>query len=322
MSDTLLPALPPAPLRVVFFGTPDLAATVLASLLEGDDAIVGVFARPDAKRGRGMSLVAPPTKRLAQEHDIAVEQPTSWKDGTALAAFEALQPDLAVVAAYGRLLPQAALDVPRFGCINVHASLLPRWRGADPISRAILAGDAETGITIMQMVLEMDAGAILHQHPLPIAADDTGGALEDKLAKLGGIALLEALSLWRRGELRAREQDETLVTTAPLVKKSDGRIDWSRPAVEIERSTRALDPWPCATTTRGETLLRVFRAAVLDGPTGAPGTVLALEREGPVVATGVGALQLRDIQAAGKRRMNAADWARGARVEPGETLGS
>lgn len=322
MSASSLPALPAAPLRVVFFGTPDLAATVLEALLARDDHVVGVFTRPDAAKGRGMTMVAPPTKQLAVEHDIPVAQPRGWKDGSALEAFGEMKPDLAVVAAYGRLLPQAALDLPRFGCINVHASLLPRWRGADPISRSILAGDDETGITIMQMVLEMDAGAILHQTRLPITPQDTGGGLEKKLALEGGKALGEALDLWREGRLEVREQLQSEVTTAPLVRKSDGRIDWSGPAADIERATRALDPWPCATTTRDGDLLKVWRAAVEDGSPAAAGTVLAVDKKGPLIATGAGALRLLDVQAAGKKRMNAADWARGARLEAGQPLGT
>ncbi len=269
-----------------------------------------------------MSVVAPPTKRRAEEHGIPVYQPRGWKNGTALDAFRALNPDLAVVAAYGRLLPQAALDVPRFGCINVHASLLPRWRGADPISRAILAGDSETGITIMQMVLEMDAGDILHQATLPITEEDTGGELTKKLATLGGKALLQALDLWRQDRLVAREQNPAEVTTAPLVDKSHGRIDWTHPATAIERATRALDPWPCATTTRDGTLLKVWRARVEGDAEETPGAVLSVDRDGPRVATGSGTLRLLDVQAAGKKRMRAADWARGARLAPGDLLGT
>jgi len=321
LSPSLPGPLPPAPLRVVFLGTPDLAAAVLDALVGRED-VVGVFTRPDAAQGRGMNVVAPPTKRLALERGIPVAQPRGWKDGAALRTFREMNPDLAVVAAYGRLLPQAALDVPRFGCINVHASLLPRWRGADPIRRAILAGDEVTGITIMQMVLEMDAGAILHQKQMPITKNDTGGELERKLAALGGVALAEALDSWRAGRLTAREQDPAGVTSAPLVRKSDGRIDWARPATEIERATRALDPWPCATTTRGGVLLKVLRARVEDGPAGPAGSVLAVDAAGPLVATGAGALRLLDVQAAGKRRMPAADWARGARLGAGDVLGA
>lgn len=302
-------------------GTPPLAATVLAGLLARQDEVVGVFTRPDAAKGRGMSVVAPPVKELATEHSIRVEQPRGWKDGTALQAFREMKPDLAVVAAYGRLLPQAVLDVPRLGCINVHASLLPRWRGADPISRSILAGDEETGVTIMQMVLEMDAGAILHQKRLPITGEDTGGGLEDKLATLGAEALGEAIDLWRAGRLSASPQDTNLVTTAPLVQKSDGRIDWTRPAVEIERATRALDPWPGATTTHGDSVLKIWRARVETAAPSAPGTILSADKEGPLVASGHGAVRLLEVQAAGKKRMNAAAWANGARLAPGEVLG-
>lgn len=327
MISTALPVLPPPPLRIVFLGTPVLAATVLEALLRGPDPVVGVFARPDAASGRGLRATAPPVAELARRHSIPLEQPTRWKDGAAVAALRAFTPDLVVVAAYGRLLPQDALDVPRFGCINVHASLLPRWRGADPITRAILEGDCETGITIMQMVLEMDAGAILHQRRTEIRADDTGASLEERLATLGGEALREALALWRTGRLEARSQEPSQVTFAPPLQKADGRIDWSAPATRLERAVRALQPWPGATTEcRGQTL-KLWRAEVAteeprDAATqqSAPGTILALERSGPLVRTGDGALRLLEVQASGKRRTSAADWARGARVGVGERL--
>jgi methionyl-tRNA formyltransferase len=317
-----LPALPAAPLRVVFMGTPELAATVLAALLEGEDRVVGVFTRPDAARGRGLEVAAPPVKQLAEPRGVPVLQPRGWKDGTAVDALRELAPDLVVVAAYGRLLPQAALDVPRFGCINVHASLLPRWRGADPITRAILAGDAETGVTIMQMVLEMDAGAILLQRSTPIAPDDTGESLERRLAALGATALCRALDEWRAGRLVATPQDPSGVTLAPLVTKQDGVIDWRRPAADIERAVRAFQPWPVASTSRAGTPLRVWAAEIDARASGEPGTVLAVGPRGVAVATGAGALRLREVQAAGKKRMPAADWARGARVTAGERLGA
>ncbi len=320
MSGVLLPALPPAPLRVVFLGTPEFAATILHALIVGRDDVVGVFSRPDASRGRGLAQTAPPTKRLAIENGIPVHQPHTWKNGQAIDALRALQPDLAVVAAYGRLLPQAALDVPRFGCINVHASLLPRWRGADPIRRAILEGDETTGVTIMQMVLEMDAGDILHQRPQAITPDDTGDSLEENLAALGAETLGEALALWRAGRLESRAQEAERVTFAPPVQKSDGRIDWTCAAAIIERATRALAPWPCATTARAGQLLKVWRARVEEAPAARAGTVISVDRDGPLIATGEGGLRLIEVQAAGKRRMAAADWARGARVEPGEIL--
>ena len=259
MTPTSLAPLPPPPLRIVFLGTPGFAATILRGLLEGPDRVVGVFARPDAARGRGLEMVAPPVKRLALDHGIPVEQPTRWKDGTAVAALRALTPDLAVVAAYGRILPQQALDVPRFGCVNVHASLLPRWRGADPITRAILEGDRESGVTIMRMVLEMDAGDSLWQAATPIGPEDTGESLEDRLAGLGAAALADALAAWRAGRLSATAQDPAAVTHAGMIRKGDGRIDWRRPAPEIERATRAFAPWPGAFTARGGDALKVWR---------------------------------------------------------------
>ena len=324
MTSRTLPALPAAPLRVVFMGTPDLAATVLAALLDGPDHVVGVFSRPDATRGRGLALEAPPVKQLAERHGIPVFQPRFWKDGTALEALRGLRPDLVVVAAYGRLLPQDALDVPPHGCINVHASLLPRWRGADPITRAILAGDAESGVTIMQMVLEMDAGDMLLKRAIPIAPDDTGDSLEGKLAALGASALSEAIAEWRAGRLTATPQDPSAVTLAPMIRKADGVVDWSRGAHEIERAVRGYIPWPVAATTRTGAQLRLWRAEIAEVAPGAaaPGTVLAVDARGIVVATGDGALRLVDVQAAGKKRMPAADWARGARLAAGEVLGA
>jgi methionyl-tRNA formyltransferase len=321
LSPSLLPALAPAPLRVVFFGTPDLAATILEHLIDGPDEVVGVFTRPDAAKGRGLEQVPPPTKRVALEHDIPVWQPATWKDPAALEALRSTRADLGIVAAYGRLLPQTALDTPARGCINVHASLLPRWRGADPIRRSILAGDRETGITIMQMVLEMDAGDILHQKQTPIGDEETGADLESRLATLGAEALSEALLRWRAGRLAATPQDPAAVTSAPLLHKQDGRIDWTSEAATIERATRALDPWPGATTTRGGQGLKIFRARVEEHVSGPIGEVLALDDAGPIVGTGRGGLRLIEIQAAGKRRMAAADWARGARLEAGERLG-
>lgn len=321
-----LDTLAAAPQRLVFFGTPQLAATVLRQLLDGPDTLVGVFTRPDARRGRGMELFSPPVKQLAVEHGIPVFQPTKWRDGEAVATLRALDADLGITAAYGRILPQEALDAPRLGCINVHASLLPRWRGADPIRRAILAGDSETGVTIMQMVLEMDAGASLWQRRLKIADDETLDSLEPKLAQLGGTTLREALERWRKGELETTEQNTALVTMASLAQKAEGRIDWHEAAVAIERRVRAFSPWPGATTLHEGKPLRLWHATVsneagTETATAAPGTVLKLDQKGMLVATGEDALRLIEIQPAGKKRMPAADWARGARLATGARLG-
>ncbi|MFP6663215.1 MAG: methionyl-tRNA formyltransferase [Deltaproteobacteria bacterium] len=321
-----LATLAAAPQRLVFFGTPALAASVLGQLLRGPDTIVGVFTRPDARRGRGMELLPPPVKQLATEHGIPVFQPTQWRDGEAVAALLSLDADLGITAAYGRILPQEALDAPRMGCINVHASLLPRWRGADPIRRAILTGDPETGVTIMQMVLQMDAGASLWQRRLKIADDETLDSLEAKLAQLGGQALCEALQHWREEGLEATPQDEALITMAPLAQKADGRIDWHEAATAIERRVRAFSPWPGATTLHAGHPLRLWRTAVVIEPdtetsATAPGTILKLDKHGILIATGEATLRLIEIQPAGKKRMAAADWARGARLCTGGKLG-
>ena len=321
-----LEALPARPLRVVFFGTPELAAEVLRHLLRGNEEVIGVITRPDARKGRGMVTSAPPVKQVADEHGIEVLQPTKWRDGEAVAWLRERSPDLGITAAYGRILPQEALDAPRLGCVNVHASLLPRWRGADPIRRALLSGDEETGITIMRMVLEMDAGASLWQRRLPIAADDTLATLETKLATLGGEALLEALARWRAGELESEEQDAARITMAPPCRKSDGRIDWTDEAASIERRIRAFTPWPGASTQWQDAPVRLWAATMaadLAAPAAdsAPGTILASDKQGIVVATGSGTLRITELQPAGKKRMAAADWARGARVAPGARLG-
>jgi len=320
-----LEALAARPLRIVFFGTPDLAAEVLRHLLQGEDEVVGVVTRPDARKGRGMETSAPPVKQVAEEHGIEILQPTKWRDGEAVSWLRGLKPDLGVTAAYGRILPQEALDAPQLGCVNVHASLLPRWRGADPIRQAILAGDAETGITIMRMVLEMDAGASLWQRRVPIADDETLASLETKLAQLGGEALLEALSLWRAGRLESQEQDPAGVTLAPLCQKRDGHIDWSQDASALERRIRAFSPWPGASTAWQDIRVRLWTATAETSPPGAdtvaPGTVVETGKQGVVVAAREGRLRLLELQPAGKKRMSAADWARGARIEPGVCFG-
>ncbi len=312
--------LPAPALRVVFLGTPALAATVLGGLLDGPDPVGAAFTRPDAPRGRGLAVAAPPVAELARRHGVPVHQPTSWRDGSAVATLRELAPDLLVVAAYGRILPQAALDVPRFGSINVHTSLLPRWRGADPIHRAMLAGDAETGVTIMGLVLEMDAGPILWQRATAIGARETADQLEARLAELGRTALIAALQAWRRGELVAREQDPASVTFAPMIGRADGRLDFTRPARELERTLRALTPWPGASATIRSTPLRLWSAEVVaaSAAPSAPGEVLSVESAGVRIATGDEILLLREVQAPGKRKMSAADWARGFRLATGE----
>jgi methionyl-tRNA formyltransferase len=313
-------------MRIVFAGTPEFARVALERLHAAGVTIALVLSQPDRPAGRGMKLQASPVKGFAVEHGIAVAQPRGLRlDGKypedalqARAALEASAPDLMVVAAYGLILPQWVLDLPRLGCLNIHASLLPRWRGAAPIHRAIEAGDAETGITIMQMDAGLDTGDMLLVERLPIAGDDTTGALHDKLAILGGRMIVEAIDLAACGGLRGVPQPADGVTYARKIEKSEAAIDWHEPAPSIERRVRAFDPFPGATAAmRGETV-KVWRARM--APTASaqrPGTVLDVNAQGILVACGSGALRLTELQRAGGKRIAAADFVRGFAVAPG-----
>jgi len=307
--------------RIVFMGTPAFACPILDALLARPDPIVGVVCQPDRPRGRGLGVSAPAVKALAAEHGLPVLQPERVRDAAFLDALRGLAPDLIVVAAYGRILPRAVLDLPPRGCINVHASLLPRHRGAAPVTWTILAGDTTTGVTIMAMNEEMDAGDILLQRETQVRPDDTGGTLLDRLARLGADAIGEAIDGLEAGTLRPIPQPATGVTFAPRIEREHGRIDWSRPAVELERQVRALAPTPSAFTTLGGHLLKVHRAEV--GPARAvdPGRVVTTGPGGIVVATGSGALRLLEVQLEGRRRLSAAEFLAGRGIAPGTCLG-
>ncbi len=294
------------PLRIVFAGTPEFAAVHLQALLDAGLTPVAVYTQPDRPAGRGQKLMASPVKQLAVEHGIPVHQPATLRDAAAQAELAALQPDLLVVVAYGLILPQAVLDIPRLGCINSHASLLPRWRGAAPIQRAVQAGDAESGVTVMQMEAGLDTGPMLLKVTTPIAADDTGGSLHDRLATLGAAAVVEAIPQLAAGTLHGEVQDDALATYAHKLNKDEARLDWSRPAVELERLVRAFNPWPVCHTTLGEAALKVYAAAVAEGQ-GAPGTILAASRDGLTVACGAGALRLTRLQLPGGKPLGFAD---------------
>lgn len=318
-------AVPARSLRIVFMGTPAFAVPTLQKLLDGEDFVVGVYTQPDQPSGRRMILQAPPVKQLADAHRIPVFQPAKLRTPEALEPLRTWQPDLIVVVAYGKILPNSVLTLPPLGCINVHASLLPKYRGAAPIQWAIANGEKETGVTIMHITERMDAGDILLQKSLPIAEEDTGGSLHDKLSTLGAEALSEALSLLKRKQLIARPQNEADVTYAPIIKKEDGRIDWSWSAVTIERRIRAFNPWPSAYTTLEGKLLKIFKAhpekVVVHSYTNY-GTVTEMSPVHLFVATGEGQLSLLEVQLEGKRRMPIEEFLRGHAIQPGMRLGS
>ncbi|MEX2963993.1 methionyl-tRNA formyltransferase [Microbulbifer sp. TYP-18] len=314
------------PLKIVFAGTPQFAASHLSQLVGTGHSVVAVYTQPDRPAGRGKKLQTSPVKQLAGAHNIPVHQPVSLRDPAAQEALAALRPDLMVVVAYGLILPQRVLDIPRLGCINVHASLLPRWRGAAPIQRALEAGDSESGVAIMQMEAGLDTGPVLLERRCAISPADTGGSLHDKLALLGGPALLEALEQLVEGRANPRRQDDGCASYADKITKAEARLDWARPAAELERRIRAFNPFPVCWTTcdDGAQRLRVFTARLEQGHRdGAPGTVLDTSGEGVLVACGRDALRLQLLQLPGKRALPAAELLKGQGelLAPGKQLG-
>jgi methionyl-tRNA formyltransferase len=293
-------------LRIVFAGTPEFAAEHLKALLDTPHQIIAVYSQPDRPAGRGQKLTPSPVKQLALQHDIPVYQPQTLRDPAAQAELAALKPDLVVVVAYGLILPQVVLDIPRLGCINSHASLLPRWRGAAPIQRAVEAGDAESGVTVMQMEAGLDTGPMLLKVSTPIAVGDTGGSLHDRLATLGPQAVIAAISGLAASNLVGEVQDDSLATYAHKLNKDEARLDWGRPAIELERLVRAFNPWPiCHSTLNGEAIK--MHATELGEGSGAPGTILAADKTGLTVACGEGALRLTRLQLPGGKALNFSD---------------
>lgn len=315
MSDT--------PLRIIFMGTPDFAASALKALLTGPDKVVAVVTQPDRPKGRGKKLSPPPVKVLAQEAEIPVIQPTKIKTEEFRNQLLEFKPDVIVVAAYGRILPKSLLELAPFGCINIHGSLLPAHRGAAPIQWAVINGDSETGITIIQMDEGMDTGDMLLKAPLPIKNSDTAGSLFDKLAILGGEAILDALALLKSGKLSPEKQDESLATAAPMLKKEDGLIDWSKSASEIHCLIRGLDPWPSAFCFLDNKRHRLFSPEIVHRETVEPaGTLLQADKRGLLIATGSDCLLIREIQPEGKKRMSVESFLCGANLSPGVVFGS
>lgn len=306
--------------RIVFFGTPSFAVPSLQALIDGPDVVVGVVCQPDRPSGRGQRVTAPPVKQLAQVHGISVLQPEKVRTPEFLEQLRAWTPDLGVVAAYGRILPKAVLDLPRRGCVNVHASLLPRYRGAAPIQWAILRGETETGVTIMQMNERMDEGDILLQEATAIGPEETYGELQDRLACLGATALMRTLDAMARGTLVPQPQEHARATLAPMLEKEHGRIDWSQPAVEIARRVRGFAPWPSAFTFLDGKRLKIHRARPAARKTDAPpGTVVDVGSTIDV-ATGDGVLKIEVLQLEGRKPLGAAEFANSGLAKVGEKL--
>ncbi|PQJ57991.1 methionyl-tRNA formyltransferase [Vibrio chagasii] len=295
-------------LRIVFAGTPDFAARHLAALLSSEHEVIAVYTNPDRPAGRGKKLSAPPVKQLALEHEIPVYQPENFKSDEAKQELAALNADIMVVVAYGMLLPQVVLDTPRLGCINVHGSILPRWRGAAPIQRSIWAGDKETGVTIMQMDIGLDTGNMLSIATLPIEATDTSASMYEKLAGLGPDALVECLADIASGKAVAEKQDDELANYAKKLSKEEARINWSDDAAHIERCVRAFNPWPMSHFEAAENSIKVWQSRVAEQTSDKPaGTILQADKTGIYVATGQGVLVLEQLQVPGKKAMSVQD---------------
>ncbi|MEK0361621.1 methionyl-tRNA formyltransferase [Pseudomonas sp. CBC3] len=293
-------------MRIVFAGTPEFAAQHLQALLDANRQVVAVYTQPDRPAGRGQKLMPSPVKQLALQHGIAVYQPQTLRDPAAQAELAGLQADLMVVVAYGLILPQAVLDMPRLGCINSHASLLPRWRGAAPIQRAVEAGDAESGVTVMQMEAGLDTGPMLLKVSTPITADDTGGSLHDRLAELGSRAVVEAVTALEAGSLKGEVQDDRLATYAHKLNKDEARLDWSRPADELERLIRAFHPWPICHSSLDEAAVKIHAARLGDGQ-GEPGQIIGAGKDGLQIACGADSLLITRLQLPGGKPLGFSD---------------
>ncbi|CAM4024728.1 MULTISPECIES: methionyl-tRNA formyltransferase [Pseudoalteromonas] len=310
------------PLRIIFAGTPDFAARHLQALIDSEHQIVGVYSQPDRPAGRGKKLKASEVKELALQHDLPVFQPASLKSDDALSELSSLNADIMIVVAYGLLLPKAILEAPRLGCLNVHGSILPRWRGAAPIQRAIWAGDEETGVTIMQMDEGLDTGDMLHISRCPIEATETSASLYSKLAELGPKSLIDTITKLVNGEITPQVQDDEQANYAKKLSKEEANIDWAMDALQIERNIRAFTPWPVCFTQMGGNTVKIYQANVVEQQ-GTPGTVLQSDKHGIVVACGTHALNITQLQPQGKKPMAITDFLNGRAdwVTPGTLIG-
>lgn len=310
-------------MRIVFMGTPDFAAGALEALIKAGHEVAAAVTQPDKAKGRSKEPVPSPVKVCALKHGIPVLQPQRIKTPEAVAELRAFEAEVFIVAAYGQILSQEILDLPPLGCLNIHGSLLPKYRGASPIQRAIIEGEEKTGITIMQMDAGIDTGDMLYQKETEIGPEDDFESLHDRLTQLGGEAVVEALALLAGGELKPRKQDDSQSCYAPLISKEMGAIDFSRPAVSIDRLIRGLTPWPSAYTGLRGKQLKIWKAvpeAQRDVSGHVPGEIIGVEKDSVTVAAGEGALRLLELQLEGKKRMPAHDFLLGVRLEPGEIL--
>ncbi len=310
----------PENIRTVFMGTPEFALSTLEGLIEAGCNMVGVYTQPDRPKGRGKKLAASPVKELALKHDIPVFQPLKLRNPEAVAELETLKPDLIVVVAYGQILPKAVLDIPKYHCINVHASLLPKYRGAAPINKVIVDGEKETGVTTMLMDVGLDTGDMLVKRSLEIGPNETAGELHDRLAVIGRDAMDETLRQLCAGTLTPEKQDDSLSCYAGMMKKEDGLIDWAQDAQVVHNQVRGLDPWPGAYTYLDGDVLKIAATSVAEGE-GAAGTVVGADKTGVRIACGQGVLVIDGLQLPGKKRLSAANFLSGRPLPVGTKLG-
>ncbi len=309
-------------MRVVFMGTPDFSVPTLEKIIEAGHEVIGVVTQPDKAKGRGKKVLFPPVKETALAHDLPVYQPRRARDPEFIEEMKTLNPDVMVVVAFGQILPKAILDIPKYGCINVHASLLPKYRGAAPIQWAVIRGEKVSGVTTMQMDVGLDTGDMLLKKEVLLDEEETGGSLHDKLSTLGGDLLIETLKKIEAGDIHPEKQDDSQAGEyARMLDKNLGRIDFSMPAVEIERLIRGLNPWPSAFTSYNGKTMKLWKAKADNCGQGVPGQVIHVDKNSFTVQTGQGTLQILELQMEGKKRMDAGAFLRGCPLETGTMLG-
>ena len=309
-------------MRVVFMGTPDFSVPTLEKIIEAGHEVIGVVTQPDKAKGRGKKVIFSPVKEKALEHGLTIYQPVKARAPEFIEQMRFLNPDVMVVVAFGQILPKDILDIPKYGCVNVHASLLPKYRGAAPIQWAVIRGEKVSGVTTMQMDVGLDTGDMLLKAEVPLAEDETGGSLFDKLSVLGGELLIETLDKMVKGELHPEKQDDSQAGEyARTLDKALGKVDFSMPAVEIERLIRGLNPWPSAYTSYNGKTMKLWKAKVVPGNDGEPGEILSVDKNSFTVQTGEGGLCILELQMEGKKRMDAGAFLRGCSMAIGERLG-